>query len=53
MKGTFRGMTIDEDAEELNISDHNLVRAWFKIGRVEKARWEKKKYETIIWYKKD
>ena len=29
----FRGMRVDENAEELNISDHNLIRSWFKVGR--------------------
>ena len=28
----FKGMHIDEERAILNISDHNLVRAWFKIG---------------------
>ena len=37
----FRGMRIDEDAEELNISYHNLLRSWYKIGRENGASWKK------------
>ena len=29
----YKGMRIDENGEELNISDHNLVRCWFRLGR--------------------
>ena len=53
MKEKFKGMNIDENAEEINISNHNLPRAWFKIGRGETTKWEKKKYEIRTWYKKD
>ena len=28
MSDCFRGMRVDENAEELNISDHNLIRSW-------------------------
>ena len=55
----IKGMHIDEDRIALNISDHNLVRAWFNIGKEEEARsqsmgeMEKTKYETIEWYKRD
>jgi len=28
-------MNIDENAKEINMSEHNLMRAWFKIGREE------------------
>merc|ERR1711909_46617 len=49
----FKGMHIDEDRIDLNISDHNLVRAWFNIGIQEEIRWKKLKYETIEWYKRD
>ena len=31
----FRSMHIDEDKEELDISDHNLLKAWFNIGEEE------------------
>jgi len=52
MKEKFSGMSIDEIAEEINMSDHNLLRAWFKIGRGETIKWEKKSYEIRSWYKK-
>merc|ERR1712002_1245768 len=35
----YRGMHIDEDRTILNISDHNLVRAWFRIGPTSKPKW--------------
>jgi len=37
----FKGKHIDEDRIDLNISDHNLVRAWFNIGVQEEIRWKK------------
>ena len=37
----FRGMHINEEKELLNISDHCLVRAWFKMGPKLKTNWEK------------
>ena len=37
----FKGMYIDENAEEVNMSDHNLLRAWSNIGRGETTRWKK------------
>ena len=46
-------MHIDEDRTILNISDHNLVRAWFKIGSTSKPKWTKKKQKTITVIKKD
>ena len=49
----FRGMYVDENKEELSISDHNLVKAWFNIGEEEKPSWKKPSYEIIKWYKKD
>ena len=48
----FKGMHIDENREELNISDHNLVKTWFNIGRGEKTTWKKPRYEQIEWYKR-
>merc|ERR1711888_480999 len=36
----FKGMTVDENGEEINISDHNLVRCWFKIGREKPSKWK-------------
>ena len=49
----FKGMHIDEERAILNISDHSLVRAWFKIGHNMKPKWEKKKHKTITVIKKD
>ena len=46
----FKGMTIDENGEEINISDHNLVRTWFKIGREKPENWKKPKIEYREWY---
>ena len=43
----FKGMYIDENKEELNISDHNLVKSWFNIGGEEKTTWKKPRYENI------
>ena len=31
MGDCFKGMRVDKNAEELNISDHNLIRSWFKV----------------------
>ena len=53
MQQNYRGMRVDENKEELNISDHNLLRCWFKLGRTETTKWEKKKTETRIWYTHD
>ena len=49
----FKGMRVDENKEELNISDHNLLRCWFKLGRTETTKWERKKAETRTWYTHD
>ena len=46
-------MQIDENKEQLNFSDHNLVRKWFNLGGVDKLSWNKPKYERIEWFKKD
>ena len=35
------------------MSDHNLVRAWFNIGRGDIKKWEKNKHEIRTWFKKD
>ena len=43
MNRAFKGMRIDEEAEELNISDHNLIRTWFKVGRINGTDWKKPK----------
>ena len=42
----------DKNGEELNISDHNLIRSWYRIGRANGASWRKPSYETRIWFKK-
>ena len=46
----FKGITIDENGEEINISDHNLVRTWFKIGREKAEDWKKPEMEYRKWY---
>ena len=38
----YKGMHIDEEKILLNISDHCLVRAWFKLGTNTKTDWKKK-----------
>ena len=42
-------MWIDEDKTMLNISDHNLVRAWFQIGGENHPKTKKKKTKEITW----
>ena len=37
----------------LNISDHNLVRAWFQIGGENYPKIKKKKAKEIIWTSRD
>ena len=49
----FKGMVMNENKDEMNISDHNLVKAWFNIGGEIKSSWKKSSYETIQYYKKD
>ena len=53
MMGKFKGMDIDEERMQLDISDHNLIRVWFSIGKERSERWKKKEYETKTYYKKD
>jgi len=36
----FKVMQIDENRDELNISDHNFVKTRFNIGRGEKTTWK-------------
>ena len=50
LNGQFKGITIDENGEEINISDHNLVRTWFKIGREKAGDWKKSETEYRKWY---
>jgi len=47
------GMWIDEDKTMLNISDHNLVRAWFKIGNTKPIKKKKKNIKEITWISRD
>ena len=49
----YKGMHIDEDKALLRISDHNLLRAWFKVGPTSKPRWKKGKQKVITTIKKD
>ena len=49
----FRGIHVDEEKELLNISDHCLVRAWFKVGPQPRINWKKTKFKEIEWIKKD
>merc|ERR1711888_296989 len=49
----FKGMTVEENGEEINISDHNLVRCWFKIGREKPSKWKDYKTEYREWYTLD
>merc|ERR1711921_58428 len=42
-------MWIDEDKTMLNISDHNLVRAWFKMRNENYKAPKKKPMKKITW----
>ena len=54
LMGKYKGMHVDENKELLNISDHCLVRAWFKLGEGERTRWKKNiKTKNVICIKKD
>merc|ERR1711874_454115 len=45
---------IDEEKTQLNISDHCLVRAWFKVGTNNKrTNWKKAKTKEIQWIGKN
>ena len=48
----YKGMHIDVEKILLNISDHCLVRAWFKIGPSPKTHWKKPKAKIITYIKK-
>ena len=48
----YKRMHIDEDKTLLRISDHNLVKDWFKIGLSSKPRWMKTKPKIITVVKK-
>merc|ERR1712179_586517 len=47
------GMVIDEDRTMLNISDHNLVRAWFQIGNNNYNIPKKKPIKTTTWISRE
>ena len=49
---SFKGMHIDEEKMFLDISDHCLARAWFKISPTQKLK-EKPIYKNLSWVKKD
>merc|ERR1711874_436451 len=49
----YKGMYIDEEKIQLNISDHCLVRVWFRIGtNNERTKWKKAKFKEIKWISK-
>merc|ERR1711874_780413 len=50
----YIGMYINEDRHMLNISDHNLVRTWFRIGpEYNNPRWKKATKKCITWINRD
>merc|ERR1711970_1234123 len=49
MKRKHLGMWIDEGKTQLNISDHNLVRAWFKMKPDRYKIKKKKSKKKITW----
>merc|ERR1711874_823399 len=50
----YVGMHIDEDRVMLNISDHSLVRVWFRISsNNEGTSWKKASFKTIKWVPRD
>merc|ERR1711874_232808 len=54
MAEKYLGMFIDEESSLLNISHHNLVRAWFKINPGhKKAKWNKTTRKCITWISRD
>merc|ERR1711874_903136 len=44
---------IDKEKELLNISDHCLLRAWFKMGTKIRTNWKNPQMKEIQWIKKD
>ena len=46
-------MFIDEEKEQLNISDHCLVRSWFNLGPQTKTNWKNAEFRRIEWIMKD
>merc|ERR1711874_878430 len=54
MTRKYLGMFIDEQRSLLNISDHNLVRAWFKLNPGnKKPKWNRTTTKTITWISRD
>merc|ERR1711888_129274 len=53
MEEKFKGMDIDEEGIIIDMSDHNLVRAWFDLKHKTQANWKEKNYETITYYSKE
>ena len=49
----FNGIYINEEKEQLNISDHCLVRSWYNIGPQAKKIWKNTEFRTIEWIMKD
>merc|ERR1711909_174601 len=49
----YLGMYIDEDKIQLDISDHCVVRAWFKVNPRENKNWKNKGYKEISWIAKE
>ena len=49
----FKGMRIDEEKALTNLSDHCLVRAWFKIGQIQNIKCRKPIYKNISCIKRD
>ena len=47
LMSNYKGMHIDERKELLDISDHCLVRAWFKLGIDEQVKWDNKYKKKI------
>ena len=49
MRHKHLGMCVDEDKTMLDISDHNLVRIWFRMGNNNYRGGKKKPRERITW----
>jgi len=49
----YKEMYIDEDKEQLNISDHYLVSSWYNIGPQAKTNWKNPEFKTLEWIMKD
>merc|ERR1711874_607286 len=49
----YISMHIDEEKTMLNISDHNVVRVWFRIGNDNRPNWKKHTKKHITWISRD